>query len=57
MAMVGEDRNFEKDLRLIEFRKERSENLSLEVRGGREKQRWSEERAVPEGLILIRLHR
>ena len=46
MDLVGEGGSFEKDLRLIgrefegrrdELRKERSENLSLEVRGGRER--------------------
>ena len=39
--MFGEDRSFEKDLRLIEtrkdLRKKLSENLSLDIRGGRER--------------------
>ena len=59
--MAGEGGSFEKDLRLIgrdEERKYRrnNQNLSLDVRGGRERQRWSKERVLPVGLILIRLH-
>ena len=51
--MVREGWNCEKDLRLVgrefqrrgeELRKERSENVSLEVRSRRESQRWSGER-------------
>ena len=66
MDVVGERGSFEKDLRLIgsgfqrrgkELQNERSENLSLDVRGGRERRRWSEERVLPVGLILIRLHK
>ena len=61
--MVGECGSCEKDLKINrqripetrgKLRKERSENLSLEVRGG---QRWSEERILPVGFILMRLRR
>ena len=60
---VGEDGVgicWEKDLRLVgrefqrcgeAFRIERSENLSLDVSGGRERQRWSDDRVLPVGLI------
>ena len=46
--MVGEGWSFEKDMRLIgrefqrrgaELRKERLENLSLDIRGGKKRQR------------------
>ena len=66
MIVTGEGGSCEKDLRLIdrefqrrgeELQKERSENLSLEVRGGRERQRWLEEQILPVGLIVIRLCR
>ena len=59
--MVGEDERLQKDLVLVdsefqrqgkELQKEQSENLSLNVRGGRERKRWSEERVFPVGLIL-----
>ena len=39
------------------LRKEQSENLSLEVKGGRERQRRLEERVLPVGLMLMRLCR
>ena len=66
MDMAGEGGNCEKDLRLAhrelqrrvdESRKERSPNISLEERDGRERQRWSEERVLSEGLIFMRLCR
>ena len=40
-----------------ELRKERSENLSLGERDGTKRQRWSEERVLPVGLIVIRSRR
>ena len=63
MDVVSEGGSIEKDLRLRvsetreEFWKERSDNLSLDVRGGRERQRWSEERVLIVGLMLRRLRR
>ena len=66
MDVVGEGGSCEKDLRLIgklfqrpgeELRKERSENLSLDVRVGRERQMWSEEPVLTVGLMLMRLRR
>ena len=62
MDVVGEGGSCEKDLRLVgrefqrrgeELQKKRSENLSLKVRGGREKQRWSDERVLSVDLLLI----
>ena len=40
-----------------DLRKELWEHLSLEVIGGRERQRWLKERVLPVGLILMRLRR
>ena len=37
------------------MRKERLENLSVDVRGGSEIQRNSDERILPDGLILMSL--
>ena len=42
---------------LVVLRKKLSDNLRLEVRGGRERQRWHEERVLTVGLILMRLRR
>ena len=39
--------------RVEELWKEQSENLSLELRGERERQRWPEERVLPVGLIMM----
>ena len=59
--MVGEDWSCEKDLKLVgrefhrqgeELCKEQSEDLSFEVRGGKERQR-SEKRILPVGLTLM----
>ena len=35
------------------MRKERFENLSLDVRGGSERQRYSDERVFPDGLTSM----
>ena len=35
------------------MRKERLENLSLDVRGGSERQRYSDERVLPDGLTSM----
>ena len=37
------------------MRKERLENLSLDVRGGSERQRYSDERVLTDGLTLMSL--
>ena len=67
--MVGEGGSREKDLRLVgqefhrwgeEFRTERSDNLSLNVRGGRERDtdcKWSEKRVLSVGLMLMWVRR
>ena len=39
------------------MRKERLENLSLDVRDGSERQRYSDERVLPDGLTFMRLQR
>ena len=39
------------------MRKERLENLSLNVRGGSERERYSDERVLPDGLTLLSLRR
>ena len=39
------------------MRKERLENLSLDVRGGSERQRYSDEQVLPDGLIFMSLRR
>ena len=39
------------------MRKERLENLSLDVRGETERQRYSDERVVPDGLTFMSLRR
>ena len=49
MVIIAESGSCEKDLRLVggkELRKERWENLSLEVMGGRQTGRSSEERIL-----------
>ena len=64
--MIVEGGCFENDLISVgrEFQRrgdelwnERSGNLSLKVRGGRERQRWLEMRVLPVGLMLMRLRR
>ena len=40
-----------------EMRKERLENSGLHVRGGTERQRYSDERVLPDGLALMSLRR
>ena len=61
-VMVVKGDGCEKDLRLVsreihrrgeKLRNERSENLSFEVMGGWERQRWLEERVLPVGFILM----
>ena len=39
------------------MRKERSENLSSDVKGGNERQRYSDERVLPDGLTSMSLRR
>ena len=39
------------------MRKERLKNLSLDVRGGKKKQRYSDERVLPDGFTLMSLRR
>ena len=67
MGKVGKDGSFVNDLRLI-YRvpetmgqitegKVREFNLSLEMKSGRQRHRWSEERVLRLGLTLIRLRR
>ena len=64
--MVDEGVSCLKHLRLVgrefcirreELRNELSGNLSLEIWGGRERHRWSEERVLSVGLVLMRLRR
>ena len=40
-----------------EMRKERLDNLDLDVRGGSERQRYSDERGLPDGLSFMSLRR
>ena len=39
------------------MRKERLENLSLDVRGGSKREKYSDERVLPDGLTLMSLLR
>ena len=40
-----------------EIRIERLENLTLDVRGGSERQRYSDERVLPDGLTFMSLRK
>ena len=40
-----------------EMRKERLENLSMDLRGGSERPRYSDERVLPDGLTFMSLRR
>ena len=41
----------------VEMRKQRLKNISLDERGGSEKQRYSDERVLPDGLTFMSLRR